>query len=784
MSCPHVESAHLSKPTPADSVYREDCTQCFDSIDDPAGLDVCLKCFNGGCGGDRQHAKQHSEARKHPIVLNIRRTRKIIVRDEPPAKMSKLAIAAETEADRYDTTLSVKCLECGIDDIDKSNPTIAATVDAIMKANTFSRKEEVKAWEQELTSCEHILTLQQAPPRQIESQNLGHCSHCDLKENLWLCLECGNLGCGRAQFGGVGGNSHALAHSKESSHGVAVKLGSITPEGTADVYCYTCDDERVDEDLDAHLANWGIILAERQKTEKSLTEMQIEQNLRWEFSMTTDDGKELTPVFGPGLTGIKNLGNSCYLASILQCLYDIPSFQQRYGGGVESSPDVSDPAQDLETQLRKIGDGLLSGRYSKPDSDVTVSEHSPEIPHQKGLQPSMLKHLIGRGHEEFSTMRQQDAFELLQHIVKLITRSQHPSALGDPTQSMRFVLEQRLQCLGCKKVRYSSTEQDSIFIDVPLEKLPAEEGQVPKYKPVELKQCLDNFTALEKVELTCSSCGSKDGFTKRQLFKTFPEVLVVNARKMAVVNWVPIKVDVPVLVGDEAFPLDQYLSKGQQPDEEALPEEQTASNVPSFVPNQEGLAMLEAMGFPKVRCEKALHATGNSDANAAMEWLFSHMDDPDIDEPLNLGGAGGGSGGPYEADPEKLVMLESMGLGGPRATKALKETNGDVERAIEWLFSHPDDSGEIEESPGSGDSAAPGASKLDAGSSALPANFQLQSIVCHKGTSIHTGHYVAFIRKILDEGVSWVLFNDEKVVKVVDVEEMKKFAYVYFFRRV
>lgn len=31
----------------------------------------------------------------------------------------------------------------------------------------------------------------------------------------------------------------------------------------------------------------------------------------------------------------------------------------------------------------------------------------------------------------------------------------------------------------------------------------------------------------------------------------------------------------------------------------------------------------------------------------------------------------------------------------------------------------------------------------------------------------------------------WVLFNDEKVVKAEgDVEEMKKFAYVYFFERV
>lgn len=46
-------------------------------------------------------------------------------------------------------------------------------------------------------------------------------------------------------------------------------------------------------------------------------------------------------------------------------------------------------------------------------------------------------------------------------------------------------------------------------------------------------------------------------------------------------------------------------------------------------------------------------------------------------------------------------------------------------------------------------------------------------------------HYVAFVRKRLpdEQTAAWVLYNDEKVAKAVDVEEMKKFAYVYFFRR-
>ena len=36
---------------------------------------------------------------------------------------------------------------------------------------------------------------------------------------------------------------------------------------------------------------------------------QIEHNLNYDFSLVGDDGKALEPVFGPGLTGLANLGN-------------------------------------------------------------------------------------------------------------------------------------------------------------------------------------------------------------------------------------------------------------------------------------------------------------------------------------------------------------------------------------------------------------------------------------------------------------------------------------------
>ena len=527
--------------------------------------------------------------------------------------------------------------------------------------------------------------------------------------------------------------------------------------------------------------------------------MQIEQNLRWDFSMTTEDGKELIPLFGKGFTGLKNLGNSCYLASTLQCLFSLPAFQQRYFLPNEPPPVTPRPAEDLETQLRKIADGLLSGRYSHPDTDVKASEHSTEVPHQIGLAPAMLKHLVGKGHEEFSTMRQQDAFELLLHLLKLVTRSSHTSPLEDPVQSFRFVMEQRLQCLACKKVRYRTDEQDNISIPVPVRRISRnqanENGEKSKedFEPVTLKECLDIFTGSEVVELTCPSCDSKDGFSKRSLFKTFPQTLAVNARRFELVNWVPTKLDVPVVVGDEPFHLDSYLSNGLQPSEETLPEldEPKAS---SFTPNEGLLSQLEGMGFPRIRCEKALHATGNADADAAMNWLFAHMEDPDIDSPLNLGNPSTGTTGPNPVSQESIDTLGAMGISAPQARKALKETDGDVNRALDWVFSHPDDQGDFGDSDEANPATTDEQKNIDnhlpekemAGSSETPATFRLSSIVCHKGASIHAGHYVAFVRKdIPDEGVKgqWVLFNDEKVVKAVDVEEMKKFAYVYFFER-
>jgi ubiquitin carboxyl-terminal hydrolase 5/13 len=143
-------------------------------------------------------------------------------------------------------------------------------------------------------------------------------------------MTCGHLGCGRKNYDGSGGNGHAKAHCEESQHVVALKLGTITPEGSASIYCYACDEDVVDDNLGVHLSNLGIDILRQTKTEKTITELNLEANLSLTLSKVLEEGKILVPVFGPGYTGMENLGNTCYMNAVVQCLFSFPNFQNYF----------------------------------------------------------------------------------------------------------------------------------------------------------------------------------------------------------------------------------------------------------------------------------------------------------------------------------------------------------------------------------------------------------------------------------------------------------------------
>ncbi|KAF8164167.1 hypothetical protein K438DRAFT_270759 [Mycena galopus ATCC 62051] len=117
--------------------------------------------------------------------------------------------------------------------------------------------------------------LQQTAVGTIPASGLAHCVACELASNLWLCLTCGSLGCGRRWPVG-GGNGHALNHFEDTGHPVSVKLGTITPEGGGDIHCYMCNDLKLDPALAEHLSVLGLDVKTAQRTDKTMAEIWAE----------------------------------------------------------------------------------------------------------------------------------------------------------------------------------------------------------------------------------------------------------------------------------------------------------------------------------------------------------------------------------------------------------------------------------------------------------------------------------------------------------------------------
>lgn len=777
-SCLHASSTGagvgfgLHPPKPSDRVHKEECTQCFSSQDGPDGINVCLSCFNGGCTGtdSKNHSVAHFDHFKHPFALNIKRVRREGGSNERPQKITKLAIEADKEEEQYEYITRVLCFLCGPGGVEiEDSKEIASVVSGVMAALSSRKQSDVKAWSEEITSCEHTRDLIQPSANILETQNLAHCNDCDLKENLWLCLVCGNLGCGRQQYGGTGGNGHGISHFEKTGHVVSCKLGTITPEGTADIFCYSCQEDRLDPNLSEHLRNFGINITQQQKTEKSIAELQLEQNLKFDFSMVTEDGKEFAPLFGPGYTGLKNLGNTCYMASVLQILFHLSEFQARYLAPGQQHLSVckhQNPAECYQCQMAKMCDGLISGRYSVP-----ILDERGEVKGQDGISPFMFKSLLSKGHPEFATMRQQDAEEYFQHIIKTVQQSERASK-RDPSTVFQFDLERRLECERCHHVRYSS-EPGAISMTLPV---PAVKGADGIYKSTSFDACLQSLFQEDSRSFNCPVCKTGTTLKSTTRFVSYPDVLITPMSRFVIgSNYVMEKLNVFINT-PEHIDIDAYRNLGRPAGEAMFPEEDSSSSTPSEPSVDESFVeQLTSMGFPRNRCVRALVKTGNNGPDVAMNWLFEHMDDPDIDEPLIMTGGGGGGGGSVAMPSEgQLQGLMDMGFTMAQAKRAMMKTNNDMERAVDWLFSHPDEP--MDENIGS-------TSKTDVSTAPIvdtkPALYRLEGFISHKGTSAHCGHYVVHLRK--DE--QWVLFNDNKVVAVPDVANAIGDAYIYMFRR-
>ncbi|NXI85545.1 UBP13 hydrolase, partial [Rhipidura dahli] len=833
-------------PKSGDRVYKTECAFSYDSPDSEGGLYVCLNTF---LGFGREHIERHYRKTGQSVYLHLKRH----VRQKVPGasggalpkrRNAKLFLDLETSSDlnsddfEYEDEAKLIIFpdhyEISLPNIEELPALVTIACDALLSAKSPYRKQEPDSWEEELQASKHAKTLVQLDNGVRIPPSGWKCSKCDLRENLWLNLTDGSVLCGKWFFDGSGGNGHAMEHYKETGYPLAVKLGTITPDG-ADVYSFDEEEPVLDPHIAKHLAHFGIDMLQMQVTENGLRDNDIKPRVS-EWEVIQEAGVKLKPMYGPGYTGMKNLGNSCYLNAVMQAIFSIPEFQRAYVGNLPRIFDYSplDPTQDFNTQMAKLGHGLLSGQYSKPPmkseliEQVMKEEHKPQ---HNGISPRMFKAFISKGHPEFSSNRQQDAQEFFLHLINLVERN--PVGSENPSDVFRFLVEERTQCCQSRKVRYTervdyimqlpvameaATNKDEL-IAYELKRREAEAARRPLPELVRAKipfsACLQAFSEPSNVEdFWSSALQAKSAGVKTSRFASFPEYLVVQIKKFTFgLDWIPKKLDVSIDMPD-FLDISHLRARGLQPGEEELPDIAPPIVIPddskvdetrlsyfrrSFLValdiDESSVMQLAEMGFPLEACRKAVYYTGNLGAEVAFNWIIAHMEEPDFAEPLVIpafgevassGAAALGAVGLDNQPPEEMVaIIISMGFQRNLAIQALKATNNNLERALEWIFSHPDPEEEADPALDTMDMENNANANIlaETGSEGPrirdgPGRYELFGFISHMGTSTMSGHYVCHLRK---EG-RWVIYNDLRVC--ASERPPKDLGYIYFYHRI
>ncbi|KAM3965206.1 ubiquitin specific protease 5 [Aphomia sociella] len=789
---------HLSKikiPGPQQLIYKDECVYSFDNPESETGLYVSLVSF---LGFGRNYVEQYFQKTDNAVFLHIQTEKTPIPEPEqtgdgPEKKITRLAIGVEGGFDpdsgkpkfTYTNHYSVVVLP-GFHTYPWPNPdlpeVVRKSVQAVIDAESpfkIAEKEALEGtWDGETREVSvHAVNLKQLDNGVKVPPSGWKCAKCDLTNNLWLNLTDGSILCGRRFFDGSGGNDHAVEHYRETGYPLAVKLGTITADGKGDVYSYVEDDMVEDPHLAEHLKHFGINVQQLQKTDKSMVELELELNQRTgEWNTLQESGSELRPLHGPGLTGLNNLGNSCYINSVVQVIFRIPDFVRRF---VEGAPEIfatfpEDPVNDFNVQTAKLGVGLVSGRYSSAGAGGE----------QPGLQPHMFRQLLGRGHAEFRTKRQQDAHEFYLHMLTLLER--HSRHRVNPADCLKFSVEERVRCGASGAVRYQQRPEHHLPLPVPIaaainaERLREYEAARARadaagqrldssqiVRPeIPFQACLDSFMKEETVEQFYSSAVDKKVTAyKITRLATFPDYLLIQLKKFTIKeDWTPAKLDVSVDMPWEVD-LSCLRGRGPQPNEVRLPD--SAASPPALNPTL--LAELLEMGFPVEACKKALYYTNNAGMEAASNWLMEHMNDWDFAnkfEPPETQNTGAACEAVVDEDSVQQIM--GMGFTREQARRALAATAGDVGRAVDWIFSRAD---ELDEP------AAPAADGRALGCRDGPEKYKLIAFISHMGTSTMVGHYVCHV---LHEG-RWVIFNDNKVA--LSENPPKDLGYLYLYER-
>ncbi|CAH7402101.1 ubiquitin carboxyl-terminal hydrolase 29 [Phodopus roborovskii] len=217
--------------------------------------------------------------------------------------------------------------------------------------------------------------------------------------------------------------------------------------------------------------------------------------------------------------GFPNLGNTCYMNSILQSVFGIPTF-----------------AKDLLTQGIPW-ENVSCDDLIKPLSQLLVLKDIRDV-EIKGQLLMTVKKSISTVADTFLGDEQNDAHEFLSQCLEQLKLNMekinamwNPEGENEGAMGKRFIcpvaanfemeLHSSIVCEGCGAATINTEVSNYLSVDL---------HQGTKDHPLSIQKSLDLFFTPEKIEHNCENCKNKNSVL-RYTWRRLPRVLIVHLKR-------------------------------------------------------------------------------------------------------------------------------------------------------------------------------------------------------------------------------------------------------------
>ncbi|XP_059171692.1 ubiquitin carboxyl-terminal hydrolase 3-like [Physella acuta] len=404
------------------------------------------------------------------------------------------------------------------------------------------------------------------------------CSACQTEESPWICLTCGDINCGRYIKG------HAKEHHEnhEKLHAVCMDCHSLM------AFCYKCDDFVINDTNFGHLEK----LRKQYESLTKVTETKSEESCSSQVTspkkvQRCDSSDSLENERNhkkrkrdnhhkqrrPRTSGLRNLGNTCFMNAVLQSLSNI----QEFCGYIKQLPS-------LEDKIHKAKKIQISRKTRDSGEDVLLVEELRKTlvalwQGTKGaISPESLFSVIWKVVPRFRGYQQQDAHEFMRYLLdrlhiellELLPYPNNNSPYIGPKGKSTIVtaifgglLQSEVNCLICGM----ESKKHDPFLDLSLD-IPAQfSSRLTKPKDGEpictLTDCLSSFTDIEELEdselYMCNNCKQRQRSTKKFWIRRLPNVLCLHLKRFRWSMFCRLKVETFVEFPIQALDMNTYV---------------------------------------------------------------------------------------------------------------------------------------------------------------------------------------------------------------------------------